>query len=56
MVALLGAAFYLGSSGPILFGILTSQPARRLGDISYSVYLLLLGLALGRCLIARWTV
>jgi peptidoglycan/LPS O-acetylase OafA/YrhL len=37
---LLGGAFYLISSGCSFFGILTSRPARRLGDVSYGIYLL----------------
>lgn len=37
---LLGAAFFLIVSGCDVFGVLTSVPARRLGDISYGVYLL----------------
>ncbi len=37
---LLGVAFYLVASGCSFFGLLTSRPARRLGDISYGTYLL----------------
>jgi peptidoglycan/LPS O-acetylase OafA/YrhL len=37
---LLGIAFYFIASGSTLFGLLTSRPARRLGDISYGIYLL----------------
>lgn len=39
-VLCMGVAFYLISSGSTLFGLLTSTPARRLGDISYGIYLL----------------
>ncbi len=39
-VALLAVVFYLISSGATLFGLLTLKPALRLGDISYSIYLL----------------
>lgn len=39
-VLLLGFTFYLIVSGCTVFGLLTSRPARRLGDISYGVYLL----------------
>ena len=39
-VLLLGAAFYFISSGGSIFGLLTCRPAKRLGDISYPVYLL----------------
>jgi peptidoglycan/LPS O-acetylase OafA/YrhL len=42
---LLGGAFFLIVSGSTLFGLLVSRPARRLGDISYGIYLLQ-GLAL----------
>jgi peptidoglycan/LPS O-acetylase OafA/YrhL len=42
---LLGLFFYLVCSGATLFGLLTSMPARRLGNISYSLYLMQ-GLAL----------
>jgi peptidoglycan/LPS O-acetylase OafA/YrhL len=37
---LLGGAFYLIASGCSFFGLLTSRPARRLGDVSYGIYLL----------------
>ena len=37
---LLGAGFLLIVSGTTLFGPLVARPARRLGDISYGVYLL----------------
>ena len=37
---LLGAGFMLVVSGATLFGLLLTRPARRLGDISYGVYLL----------------
>lgn len=40
VILLLGAAFYLIVSGASLFGLLHSRPARRLGDMSYSIYLL----------------
>ena len=36
----LSAAFYLIVSGADLFGLLTGVPARRLGDVSYGIYLL----------------
>lgn len=39
-IVLLGVAFYLVSSGCTVFGLLTCTPARRLGDISYGIYLL----------------
>lgn len=39
-VVLLGAAFLLITLGASLFGLLTSYPARRLGNISYGIYLL----------------
>jgi peptidoglycan/LPS O-acetylase OafA/YrhL len=42
---LLGGVFYLITSGCSVFGLLVSRPARRLGDISYGIYLLQ-GLAL----------
>ncbi len=44
-VLLLGGAFYLVASGCSVFGLLLTRPARRLGDISYGIYLLQ-GLAL----------
>jgi peptidoglycan/LPS O-acetylase OafA/YrhL len=37
---LLGAGFLLIVSGTTLFGLLLTRPARRLGDVSYGVYLL----------------
>jgi peptidoglycan/LPS O-acetylase OafA/YrhL len=37
---LLAVFFYLACSGATLFGLLTSTAARRLGNISYSIYLL----------------
>jgi peptidoglycan/LPS O-acetylase OafA/YrhL len=37
---LLGGAFYLIASGCSFFGVLTSRPARRLGHVSYGIYLL----------------
>jgi peptidoglycan/LPS O-acetylase OafA/YrhL len=40
VVILLGTAFYLIASGSTLFGLLTCRPAKRLGDISYGIYLL----------------
>jgi peptidoglycan/LPS O-acetylase OafA/YrhL len=39
-VVLLGLAFYLIASGCTVFGILTTRGARRLGEISYGIYLL----------------
>ena len=39
-VILMGPAFYLIASGCTVFGLLTSRPARRLGEISYGIYLL----------------
>jgi len=39
-VTLLGAAFYLIANGCSIFGLLASRPARRLGDVSYGIYLL----------------
>jgi peptidoglycan/LPS O-acetylase OafA/YrhL len=36
----LGAAFLLIGSGADVFGILRTRPARRLGNISYGIYLL----------------
>lgn len=38
-VLLLGVAFFLIVSGCSLWGLLTSRPAIRLGDISYGIYL-----------------
>ena len=37
---LLGAAFFFISSDCTLFGVLSTRAARRLGDISYGIYLL----------------
>jgi peptidoglycan/LPS O-acetylase OafA/YrhL len=37
---LLGASFLLIVSGATFFGLLVARPARRLGDISYGIYLL----------------
>ena len=39
-ILLLGGAFYLVTCGCSIFGLLTCRPARRLGDISYGIYLL----------------
>jgi peptidoglycan/LPS O-acetylase OafA/YrhL len=39
-VLLLGIAFFLVISGCNVFGLLVSRPARRLGDVSYGIYLL----------------
>lgn len=39
-IILLGGAFYLIASGCTIFGLLTSRAARRLGDVSYGIYLL----------------
>jgi peptidoglycan/LPS O-acetylase OafA/YrhL len=39
-VILLGGAFYFIASGSTLFGLLTSRPARRMGNVSYGIYLL----------------
>ncbi len=39
-VVLLGTSFYLITSGCTVFGLLTTRPAIRLGDISYGIYLL----------------
>lgn len=39
-IALLGISFYLVISGCTLFGILTHRASRRLGNISYGIYLL----------------
>ena len=44
-IILMGLAFYLIVSGCSVFGLLTSRPARRLGDISYGIYIMQ-GLAL----------
>ena len=37
---LLALFFYLVCSGTSIFGLLTTTPARRLGNISYSLYLM----------------
>jgi peptidoglycan/LPS O-acetylase OafA/YrhL len=39
-IILLGGAFYFIASGSTLFGFLTSRPARRMGNVSYGIYLL----------------
>jgi peptidoglycan/LPS O-acetylase OafA/YrhL len=39
-IALLAACFYLVVSGATGFGLLRTQPARRLGNISFGIYLL----------------
>jgi peptidoglycan/LPS O-acetylase OafA/YrhL len=39
-IALVGVAFYFIISGATLFGLLTTQAARRLGNVSYGIYLL----------------
>ena len=39
-VVVSAAVFYFIISGCTVFGLLTSRPARRLGDISYGIYLL----------------
>ena len=39
-VVLLGGAFYLITSGCTVFTLLVSRPARRLGNVSYGIYLL----------------
>ncbi len=39
-MALLGSCFYLVVSGCSLFGLLTHRASKRLGDISYGIYLL----------------
>jgi peptidoglycan/LPS O-acetylase OafA/YrhL len=39
-IGLLGAAFFMIANGADLFGLLTSRPARRLGDVSFGIYLL----------------
>ncbi len=38
-VLMLGLVFHLVVSGSTIFGLLTSKPSRRLGDISYGIYL-----------------
>ncbi|MGF6764079.1 peptidoglycan/LPS O-acetylase OafA/YrhL [Paraburkholderia sp. GAS33] len=40
MSLLLGIAFFLVAAGSSIFGLLTTPGARRLGNISYSIYLL----------------
>ena len=39
-IILFGAAFFLIASGADIFGLLVSRPAKRLGDVSYGIYLL----------------
>jgi peptidoglycan/LPS O-acetylase OafA/YrhL len=39
-VLLLGAAFFLIANGTSLFGLLTTRAARRLGNVSFGIYLL----------------
>jgi peptidoglycan/LPS O-acetylase OafA/YrhL len=39
-ILLLAGAFYFIACGSTLFGLLTSRPARRLGNVSYGIYLL----------------
>lgn len=39
-IVLIGSAFYLICSGCSVFGVLTCRAARRLGNVSYSLYLL----------------
>lgn len=39
-ICILGAAFFLIANGASLFGLLVSRPARRLGDVSFGIYLL----------------
>jgi peptidoglycan/LPS O-acetylase OafA/YrhL len=48
-IIVMGIAFYLIVSGCTVFGLLTSRPARRLGDVSYGIYILQ-GLALDAAL------
>ncbi len=50
---LLGGIFYFISSGCSFFGLLTSRPARRLGDVSYGIYLLQ-GLVLTVVFSVKW--
>jgi peptidoglycan/LPS O-acetylase OafA/YrhL len=45
-ICLLGGSFFLIANGTTIFGLLTSRAARRLGDISFGIYLLQ-GLVLG---------
>jgi peptidoglycan/LPS O-acetylase OafA/YrhL len=51
--ALLGGAFFLMTSGSTIFGLLTWRAARRLGDISYGIYLMQ-GLILALTFRAAW--
>lgn len=39
-ICLLGLSFFFIANGATLFGLLATRPARRLGDISYGIYLL----------------
>jgi peptidoglycan/LPS O-acetylase OafA/YrhL len=39
-ICLLGIAFFLIANGTTMFGILGTRPARRLGDVSFGIYLL----------------
>jgi peptidoglycan/LPS O-acetylase OafA/YrhL len=39
-LCLLGAAFFMIANGTTLFGLLSTRPARRLGDVSFGIYLL----------------
>jgi peptidoglycan/LPS O-acetylase OafA/YrhL len=39
-ICILGAAFFLIANGTTLFGLLVSRPAKRLGDVSFGIYLL----------------
>jgi peptidoglycan/LPS O-acetylase OafA/YrhL len=39
-LCLMGFAFFLLANGATIFGILISRPARRLGDVSFGIYLL----------------
>jgi peptidoglycan/LPS O-acetylase OafA/YrhL len=39
-ICLLGSAFFLIANGATLFGLLGLRPARRLGDVSFGIYLL----------------
>lgn len=48
-IVLLTASFYLIASGCSVFGLLTTRAAKRLGDVSYGIYLLQ-GLALAAVL------
>ena len=51
-IVLLGFSFYLVVSGCTVFGLLVCRPARRLGDVSYGIYLLQ-GLVLA--MLFRWS-